>query len=402
MRVRKLLLLLLLAGYAFPALAAKDASVAKITVAQLEAMLTAAHGTPGEDVARQLSGVELTERLNAVKLAEWKKNLPGDKAREQLLILADSAVFLNPPAAEILADPTPDPAAARQMLTQVVNYVNTTARQLPNFLAVRETIGFEDRPQEDVQGSTGIATVAAMPLHAVGRSSLTVTYRDRKEVADEKAAKHGAQIGGLTTAGEFGPILSLVVADALKGNITWGRWEQGAGGKEAVFHYVVPSEKSHYPVQFCCVADGFNSDGSPISSVFKEIVSYHGEIAFDPANGAILRITMEADIPAKELVSKAGIEVEYSPVEIAGKTYICPVRSVSILMAHTAQQTGAYSRSNYKGASKTYLNDVSFGQYRRFGSETRILTGDSPEQGAPSGPASADSPYASPSRSVSH
>ena len=115
------------------------------------------------------------------------------------------------------------------MLTLVVNYVNTTARQLPNFLAVRETIGFEDKPQEDELGPTGIATVAAMPLHSIGKSSVTVTYRDRKEVVDEKALKHGAQIGGLATSGEFGPILSLVVADALQGKIHLGPLGTGGG-----------------------------------------------------------------------------------------------------------------------------------------------------------------------------
>jgi len=400
--MRKLLLLFLLAGIALPSFAEKDAALAKVTVAQLEQALAAAHGKPDADVARQLSGLVLTERLNMVKLAALKAVLPGEKAREQLIMLADSAAFLNPPAEEILADPAPDVAAARQMLTQIVNYVNTTVHQLPNLLAVRDTAGFEDQPQEDRQGETGITTVAAMPLHSIGKSSVTVTYRDRKEVVDEKAAKHGVHIGGLVTSGEFGPVLGLVVADALQGKITWGRWEQGAGGKSAVFHYEVSSDKSHYPVQFCCTLDGYGSDGLPIKSVFREIVSYHGEIVFDPANGHILRITMEAELPDGELVSKAGIVVEYSSVEIGGQKYICPVRSVSILMAHSTQQTGMFSKQHYKGPAKTYLNDVAFGQYRRFGAESRILAGDSLEPGAPSGPASADAPYSAPSRAPTH
>jgi hypothetical protein len=400
--MRKLFLLTLLAGLALPVFAEKEAAVAKVTVAQLEQALAAAHGKPDADVARQLSGLELTERLNTAKLTSLKAALPGDKAREQLVILADLSAFLNPPSAEILADPTPDPAATRQMLTQIVNYVNTTARQLPNFLAVRDTIGFEDKPQADELGATGIATVAAMPLHAVGKSSVTVTYRNRKEVVDEKAVKHGTQIGGLTTSGEFGPILSLVMADALQGKITWGRWEQGVSGKVAVFHYAIPVEKSHYPVQFCCSFDWFAADGIPDLRIFREIVSYHGEIVFDPASGAILRITMEADLSAGELVSRAGIQVEYSPKEIAGKKYICPVRSVSVLMAHTGQQSGMYSKEHYKGSAKTYLNDVGFSQYRSFGLESRILAGDSVDPSAPSGPSSADSPFSGPSRAVTH
>jgi hypothetical protein len=382
--------------------AAKDAPVAKVTVAQLEQALATAHDRPDAEVAQQLSGMELTERLSTAKLTHLKANLPGSKAQEALVILADSAAFLDPPAGDILADAAPDAAAARQMLTGIVNYVNSTVRQLPNLMAVRDTTGFEDKPQEDVQGPTGIATVAAMPLHSVGTSSVMVTYRDRQEVVDEKALKHGPKVGGLEVKGESGPILSRVVADALKGKITWGRWEQGAGGKEAVFHYTVPNEKSHYLVQFCCFLDGYQIGPNPIVSVFSENAAYHGEIAFDPASGAILRITMEAELPAGELVSKAAILVEYGPMEIAGKQYVCPTKSVSILKAHTAQQTGMYSKEHYKGSAKTYLNDVAFGQYRRSGTESRILSDNSMAPGAPSGPASADSPYSNSSRAATH
>jgi len=382
--------------------AAKDTPVAKVTVAQLEQALATTHDQPDAEVAQQLSGMELTERLSTAKLTHLKANLPGGKAQEALVILADSAAFLDPPAGEIPADAAPDPAAARQMLTGIVNYVNTTVRQLPNLMAVRDTTGFEDRPQQDEQGPTGIATVAAMPLHSVGRSSVTVTYRDRQEVVDEKALKHGPKIGGLEVKGEFGPILSRVAADALQGKITWGRWEQGASGKVAVFHYTVPNEKSHYLVQFCCYFDGFGSDGTPIMRVFSENTAYHGEIAFDPASGAILRIAMEAELTAGELVSKAAMLVEYGPTEIAGKTYVCPVKSVSILMAHTGQQSGMVSKEHYKGSAKTYLNDVAFGQYRRFGSETRILAGDDGDSSQPRGPASADAPYSPPSRTATH
>ena len=304
--------------------------------------------------------------------------------------------------AEIPADDAPDPAAAHQMLTQVVNYVNTTALQLPNLLAVRDTIGFEDRPREDEQGPTGISTMAAMPLHAVGKSSVTVTFRDHKEVLDKKAVKHGAQIRGLFISGESGPILGVAVGDALHGKITWSRWEQGANGKEAVFHYAVPSEKSHYPVQYCCQYDGLRADTTPAMSPFEETVGYHGEIVFDPASGAIHRITIEGELPHGELVSKASLMVEYSPIEIGGQKYICPVRSVSNLMAFDGLLTGMISMSNYRGPFKTYLKDVAFSQYRRFGTETRILSDNSMAPGAPSGPASADSPNSNSSRAVTH
>ena len=400
--MRKWAVLLLLACLAVLVFAENGPKVSKIAVAQLEQALAAAQGKPDAEIAQQLAGLELTERLSSAKFAHLNAGLPGEKARQALMILADSAAFLAPPESEILANPTPDPAETRRMLTEIVNYVNTTARQLPNLIAMRNTTGFEDRPQEDVQEATAVVSLSYMPLHAIGKSSVTITYRDRKKVVDEKTVKRGPKIGGLVTAGEFGPILSKVVADALQGKITWSRWEQGSSGMEAVFHFAVPKDKSHYFVQFCCVPDGFNSDRSAILRVFNETASYHGEIAFDPASGAILRITIEAEMPQGELVSKAGMIVEYDSVEIGGKNYTCPVKSVSILQAHTTQNKGAYSMSNYKGPVKTYLNDVIFDQYRRFGSETRILTGDSGDPNQSSGPASADAPYTAPAKAPTH
>ena len=71
---------------------------------QLEQALAEAHGEPGADLAQQLSGVVLTERLNSATLARLSALLSREKARQALMILAHSAAFLNPPAAEIPAD----------------------------------------------------------------------------------------------------------------------------------------------------------------------------------------------------------------------------------------------------------------------------------------------------------
>jgi len=330
------------------------------------------------DAAQQLARFELTERLSGERLVRLAATMPGEKSHQALLLLADQSAFLDPPAAELVADATPGPAATRQMLVQIVNYVNTTIRQLPNLIASRTIIGFEDRPQEDALEATGIVSYSFQPLHVVGKSVETITFRDRKELVDEHAGKGQDQgkIGGMITTGEFGPILSTVVADALKGKITWGRWEQRTAVRLAVFNYSVPDEKSNYRVKYCCVVGGYDSNRQPELQLFDERAGYHGEIEFDPANGTIYRMTIKAILPPHSLVSDAGVVVEYAPIEIGGKSYICPARSISILEAHTTQQRAMYSKANYQGPVKTFLNDAVFGEYRRFGSETRILTGE--------------------------
>ena len=357
---------------------AKQGEPEKVTVSQLVETVAGARGLGDEELKDKLSRLVLVERLSPVLLAKLSTQVSGEKSRDALVALADASVFEEPPDNEIPADANPDAAAARQMLVKVVGYVHTDMRQLPNLIATRKTTEFEDRPPEDRLEATGIVSYSAMPLHAVARSTATVTYRDRKELVAATAAaqKQGARPGGLVTEGEFGPILATVVSDALKGKITWARWEQGANRTVGVFHFAVGGDKSNYHVKFCCVVDGYTSDGLPRMQVFDERVSYEGEIAFQPADGAIVRLTVEAIMAPQGLVPAAGIAVEYGPVEIGGKTNICPLKSISLLKVYTEKPEGAFSQSHYQGVPKTFLNDVEFGGYHRFGSEVRILAGD--------------------------
>jgi hypothetical protein len=350
----------------------------KVTVSQLEETVTSARGLSDEALRDRLSRLVLIERLSPARLAKLSAMVSGDKSRETLQSLSDESVFEEPPDNEIPADANPDSAATRQMLVKVVGYVNTDMRQLPNLIATRKTTSFEDQPSEDRLEATGIVSYSAMPLHVVGRSMATLTYRDRKELvaAATPTPKQGAKPGGLVTEGEYGPMLATVVSDALKGKITWARWEQGENGVVGVFHYAVAGDKSNYHVRFCCAVDGYASDGQAEMKVFDERVSYQGEIAFQPADGAVVRLTVQADMAPQGLVPGAGIAVEYGAVEIGGKTSICPLKSISLLKVFTAKPEGAFSQSHYRGAPKTFLNDVEFVAYHRFGSEVRILADD--------------------------
>lgn len=349
----------------------------KISVGQLVQIVEAGRQASDADLAQKLAGLELTEQLSGARLSKMMAALPGDKSRMALTLVADQSIFLPPPPDDVPTDATPDAATVRSMLVKIVNYVNTTVRQLPNLMATRSTNGFEDRPRQEKLTSTGIESLGYLPLHWVGSTSVNVTYRDRREVEDKsiKARKDGSGVRGLVTTGEFGPILSTVLADALKGKITWARWQKDSGATLAVFHYQVPESASNYRLQFCCIVNSYAADGTPDLQLFDERAAYHGEIVFNPADGSIRLLTLEADVPPTGLVAGAGIAIEYAATDVGGRNYICPVRSISMLQAHTAQQTGAFSRSDYKGPAKTFLNDVTFTRYRRFGSEMKIMTG---------------------------
>ena len=364
--MRRLAVLILLAGTTLSALAAK-----RITVAQLEQVLTSARGKPDAEVAQQISDLELTERLSTEKLSQLKAGLPGEKADQNLMILADKSAFLDPPAPETPAKPPPDFAEQRRIMGLAVGYVTRTIPQLPNFFAARETKYFEDTPL--VQRSTD--SVAYQPLHFVRASSETVLYRNGRETVDARPAKKTvAMEPGLSTWGVFGPILGTVLVDAARSKLAWSHWEVGSNGTDAVFSYEVPKEKSHYEVNYCC---------TPKSQIewdqmapFHQLSGYHGEITINPQDGTIARLSVEANLTASDPITRAALVVEYASVEIGGKNYVCPVRSLSMSIAQEVQ----FSRGRYQQPLefaarplKTMLNEVAFEQYHMFRADVRIL-----------------------------
>ena len=348
----------------------------KVGADELVQMVAAGQSMSDADLAQKLAGLVLTDRLSGTRLADLTSRVPGGKSRLALMLVADPSIFLAPPADEVPVDAAPTADSAQQMLVKVVKYVNATVRQLPNLMAMRFSDGFEDQPREDKMGPTGVESTFSLPLHWVGSLKVEVTYRNRQETEDKsvKVEKKGNGVAGLITTGEFGPMLSIVLADAVKSKLVWTRWEKGSDGTMAVFHYQVAEDKSNYHLKFCCVFGGYDADGTPRVQVSNERSAYHGDIVFRVEDGSIRLLTVEADPSAGALVSGAGVAIEYAATDIGGRSYICPVRSVSMLRAHADQQSGAILSSDHKGPIKTFLNDVRFSNYRRFGSETKVLT----------------------------
>jgi hypothetical protein len=342
----------------------------RVSVAQLEQRLEAAHGSKDNEVAQELSGVELTERMSSTRLSSWKGRLPGERSRAALVAVADRSAFLALPPADIPAAAPPDPAVRQQMLSRMVEYWTKTMLQLPDFSATRTTILFDEPPPKE---DTWKIVTSDQSLHAIETSNTAVLYRDGKEVLDagsRNGKKKSPRENGLDTQGTFGPILAVIFHgfSGAHSEFVWSHWEQGADGLQAVFRYVVPQAASHFEVNFCCLAD---PDGT-IS--LNKIAAYHGEVAIDPASGAILRVTVDAHLEPRLPMLSSAIMVEYGPVVIGEKTYICPIRSVSIsrwrgvtILTEWAQTFGVYGRF------KTMLNDMTFSKYHIFRAQSRVL-----------------------------
>jgi len=358
-----------------PAVAAKT-----LSIETMEELLQTLRDKPDGKAAGELDDVQLTERVSAARLARWEAQFPGVRTRGELVKLADMSAFLDPPASDAVSSPRPDVKTQLQILRSAAEYVANTIPRLPDFYATRATVHYEN----DTSQPSFSAGSSSTALLNAGTFTRTVTYRDGKEVSYAGARKLKQEPEqSLTTTGEFGPILMVVVGDALHGSLKWARWERGTGGSVAVFSYSVPQPESHFLVG---VAVKSKADGI--------LPAYHGEIAIDQTTGAILRLIQVADMTSPHEGMVAEIAVDYAPVTIAGRSYICPVRGVALSAYPLDGPTGSTivasrrgvvsigSSDGSLGPEKTELNDIAFTNYHEFRAEARIVTNAS--QGEPS------------------
>ena len=368
----------------------------KVTVEHLEHRLDALHGKKDQDLAKRLAGMQLSERLNSGKLAEIEAGLPGEKSRMALLVMADASAFLEPPAAEIPAIAPPDFDTERMILRKAAENVIASIQKFPDFVARETTNRFHDLKLTTFSGDAEPVILERQPFQPLDSFSNTVYYRDGKEVAvaSEKPRQDKSTTrDGLVNWGAFGPLQRIVMTDIYKGKIGWGHWEQRATGPVAVFRYAIPKEKSDYVVKYCCL--GF-PNGQQRES--QSVPAFHGEIAIDAATGAVYRVVILTDMKPGDPVLQASIMVEYEPVEIGGKTYICPRKSVSITTAVAPQfrtlcpaGIGVLTASDCSPVSApkdTAINETVYDSYHVFRSEVRIVPEEDAGHGDVSPPSS--------------
>jgi len=334
----------------------------RISIKQLQEILELDESDA--EKAKQLSRLELTERMSERRLESLQRIAHGRRTRQELRILTDVSSFVNAPADEILNDAPPDKAVQREMLSLTSGYLETTIHKLPDLFAKRTTVRYQESPMYLDSTSANY-----QPLHETDSWTTTIRYRNGHEVAETKPPKRKPNAPELITYGVFGPALNGVL-DAIEknGGMEWVRWERGTQGRVAVFRYGVPTETSLRGVGLCCLPDGNGTES------FNRYAGYHEEISVDPKSGAILRLVVRTDLKSTTPLTRSDILVEYGPVDIGGTTYICPVRSVSIMRARSVRNLTDWDEwFKMYGPYSTLLNDVSFGGYHVFRSNSRIL-----------------------------
>ncbi len=414
-KMRRLIPACLIAIFSIMAIALPAAAARRVSVAQLEEIVAAEGAHRADpDVARQIGELEMTQQLTERTLDRFAAiHKLGPRTALALQLLLDQSVFLDPPADELPATAPPDAAHQQQILEAARAYSAETWTRMPNFFVTRVTHRFDDSPHVMAKGDWPVRA----GLQPVGMSMRQVTFRDGKEVQDQTPENASAttkpeQEIGLHSWGEFGPELTVVLADMAKQRVEFKHWEEIGARLAAVFRYEVPREASHYAVSYCCTRDakfvggpgsfygnrGRGQGPSPYLAssadlhALVETPGYHGTVSIDPATGTVLRITIEAELKKNEPLMRAATAIEYGPVKIGDSSYICPVRSVALSVEDPDSQRGTpngsadgsagsssplwaspSSQGKVIGTPVLLINETSFVNYHRLGSTARIL-----------------------------
>ena len=397
---KRLAILCALMATALPALAAR-----RMTVDELQQALTAAQSAHRTDdvVAQQLTGVKLAARLNDTLLQQLIALSPGPKTIQSLHAIAALSAFLDPPAADIPDTPKPDAATQSAIIGAAFHYVARILPTLPNLLATRVTENYVDT----LRGLDNTEAEQRGELYRLGAFRTPIAYRDGHETDDPTAAvvstassaknhpddaKHAAAEAGkgLSSWGEFGPILKVVLGDSIKGKLTWSRWETIDGKPAAIFHTVIDRAISHYGLKYCCIT---RTDATAAGYIRREQPApfrqtpYHADFAVDPDTGAILRISIQTDLEPQDGLQQASMMVEYRALKIGDNPLVCPTHSVSISLARVEVET----HGAMLGVNQLLVNDVEFVDYHRFGSESKLIAEAGPTP-SPSPQPSAETP----------
>jgi hypothetical protein len=244
------------------------------------------------------------------------------------------------PAAAVVTDLTPSKDDA--FLEQVRQTALEFSEALPNYLCKQLTTRYQSEGR----------SASWQPLDVV---SAALVYEDGKEsyhdirINDKPVKKDMLSIPGSRSTGEFGSTLRDLFSPATAAAFRYRRESTAAGLPASVYDFQVEQPHSHWE----------NRVGG--QAVFP---AYKGSVWIDRKTHRVLRIEMQArNIPPGFPLDTSEWVVDYAFVRIGPGQYLLPVHAENLAC--------------FRGTSMCTRNATDFRNYRKFTSESQIMTVDS-------------------------
>jgi hypothetical protein len=209
---------------------------------------------------------------------------------------------------------------------------------LPNFMCV-EVINRSLDPSGNGRWKHRDTITELMKYRDKGESRSVLEVDGKPAASADPEAIKGPQ-----STGEFGGVLDSVFEPSAKAEFKWEETDALGGGAVQVFDYKVAKVNSNFSVEW---------------NGLQPTVGFHGKAYIDTATRSVRRITLVADDLPKDFgVHASAVSVDYDYVSINAHDYLMPISAeVSLL----------------EGRREAVLNTIEFRDYRRFGSNVKVL-----------------------------
>ncbi|HEV2277672.1 MAG TPA: VWA domain-containing protein [Acidobacteriaceae bacterium] len=277
--------------------------------------------------------------------AENAEQLNAEQRDTANAALTNSKFAISSPSNPV---PPPTEAQIHDMIEGARQRALSWSDSLPNFMCLEVTDhSIDSRGEGEWQHKNTMVQLMRYLDHQESRTTLELDGQKTQESISGQATALPTDVDFAHSNGEFGGMFQAVFAPSAHAKFAWKESDVLNGQPVQVFSYTVDAAHSSFDVT------GLNNS--------QHVVAFHGEVYLDAATHSIRRITINADdIPEALHVRATSISVDYEWVTINNHDYLMPSR-------------GAVSLR--EGRHQAVLNAFEFRNYRRFGSQVRILPG---------------------------
>ena len=308
---------------------------------EAEALLTQEGRTSTRSIAFTVQGTIAASLAPATSFTATSgtSDLQEDRRRTSSDAKRNSTFVITTPS-----DPVPAPSSAE--VAAMIDAARRSALSwfdtLENFFCLEITNHSVDAADSgDWKRKDTLVELIRYVDHQENRTTLSLN--------GEPSSLPARQLGFAWSAGEFGGIFHILFDPSAKARFVWKESDVLDGQPVQVFSFQVALANSTFNL-----AD---------RAGHQSRVGFHGLLYLDPATHGPRRITIEADdIPPTLAIRASTVSVDYDWIALNHHDYLLPVR-------------GAVSLRENKHAP--VLNEFQFTDYRRFGSQIRVLTRES-------------------------
>ena len=322
-----------------------------------------AKSSADKDLADYLKKVTLTDRLTDEAFDNCVKAGAGPRARVALIALIEQSSGLPAPPKPAPAPvpglsvskptagpPPPSEEVQAQVLEKVTEYARNYIKGLPNFTCAQVTKRYFD-PSNTAEAYKLQDTVLERLSYLDGEESYKVI-----SVNNTPTTKGHWELGGTTSAGEFGTDMKVLFSPQTNTEFKWNRWITWHGRRTHEFAYQVRQENSSWTIEY--------------EKTQHTVPGYKGFIYVDRELNMIMRITREsegipADFPIQNV--KQITTYDFKKIGDSEQEFLVPVGS-------------SITSKNGRAMVK---NETAFRLYNKYGATATLKFGDIEETPEP-------------------